>query len=497
MVLLIALGLRLQHLESRPIHADEATGARILAQRLEGNGYSFDPTHYHGPILSLSTTLIANCRNEGNWSELSPLTLRLGPALAGLLVVLTPLLWIPQFGARSALAAGALLATSPLLVYYNRMHIHESWLMLFGMLSLTAIYRLARKPGWGTACWAGLCIGLMFATKETFVISILSWALAVAVYLFNRRMDWTAHGPLPQIRTYSSAALLLIIWTIVTAAYFYSEGFRNWQGFADALRTYFVYETTAGHEKPLFYYLHFLLWPKNELGMWWTEVIVALLALEACLHSIFKRTNVGTISFLTVATLGHFVIYSLIGYKTPWLMLLPWAHCCLLAGSVFSAFDKLRPVLRLALTLLLIGGITFQTQQSLRANGRIANDARNPYAYVPTSRDPQKLATWLQQLQTLDHRANVDPIAVIGKDYWPLPWYLRTFESVGYWPQVPATLSNYPIVLAMPASVDECDDQLHASHTKLPRTLRANVTITLYISNELWTQWSETPVDHE
>ncbi len=80
-IVILSLTLRLQNLEERPIHADEATGARILAGQLAGEDYQFDPQHFHGPLLSLSSQPIARSRSETSWSELSTTTLRLSLSL--------------------------------------------------------------------------------------------------------------------------------------------------------------------------------------------------------------------------------------------------------------------------------------------------------------------------------------------------------------------------------------------------------------------------------
>ena len=141
-VIALAFWLRLDDLGERPIHFDEATGAQIFSKRLEDANYRFDPTHYHGPFQSIITWPIAKLYGEQSWQTLSLPMLRTGPAIAGILLVLTPLLWLRMIGPPAALAAGALLASSPLLVYYNRMYIHESWLALFGMLTAAAVFHL-------------------------------------------------------------------------------------------------------------------------------------------------------------------------------------------------------------------------------------------------------------------------------------------------------------------------------------------------------------------
>jgi len=490
-IVILSLTLRLQNLEERPIHADEATGARILAGQLAGEDYQFDPQHFHGPLLSLSSQPIARSRSETSWSELSTTTLRLSTVIAGLLVVFTPLLWRRSIGSWGALAAAALLASSPLMVYYNRMYIHESLLTLFAMLACAAVLRLTEQPGKRIGIASGLCIGLMFATKETFAISILAWLPAVGLCYWRQQANEARHL-CPNLRIYLLPSVCLAITAAFTAAYFYSDGFRSMQGIIDAVRTYFVYETTAGHEKDMGYYLKLLIWPKQQLGIWWTEVLIALLAVIAVAFAVVKRVPNPAVLFLAVATVCHFIIYSCIGYKTPWLMMVPWAHACLLAGYVFSYFPNLKTRSRFLLTLLLLTGLAYQTKQSIHASGRLANDSRNPYAYVPTSKDAAKVERWLHELRALPDAPTLTPIGVIGQEYWPLPWYLRTFETIGYWPTPIQDITDLPIIFAMPAQAQACDNLLGATHTKLPRGLRANVAVTLYLRNDIWQHWMRT-----
>lgn len=490
-IVLLAFALRLHDLDERPIHADEATGARILARQLAGEDYQFDPQHFHGPLLSLSSVPIARSRSEHTWSALSISTLRLGSVIAGMLLVFTPLLWRRTIGSYGALTAAGLLATSPLIVYYNRMYIHESLLALFAMLGCAAIFRLTEKPNTRMGLLSGLCLGLMFATKETFAISVLAWLPAVGL-CYWRQQSYKLRFFCPGLAPYLLPATLLTLTAALTAAYFYSDGFRAMQGIIDAVRTYFIYETTAGHEKGFGYYFEFLIWPKHTLGIWWTEALIALLALMAVALGVLRRVPKQAILFLAVATVCHFIIYSCIGYKTPWLMLVPWAHACLLAGYACSYLPALRTRSRIILAALLLTGLGYQTKQSIYASGRLANDSRNPYAYVPTSKDAPKIEHWLRELSALPDAPAFAPIAVVGHEYWPLPWYLRSFESVGYWPTPIQDMTELPIVFAMPLQVHPCDTLLKATHTKLPRGLRTNVSVTLYLRNDIWQRWIHT-----
>ena len=68
-------------------------------------------------------------------------------------------------------------------------------------------------------------------------------------------------------------------------------------------------------------------------------------------------------------------------------MCLPWAHVCLLAGlSVRGVTSWKMPAQ--AIAILLLGGVVFQQHRLAKfAVGRFETDARNPYAYTPTSRN--------------------------------------------------------------------------------------------------------------
>lgn len=485
LVLTLATWLRVQHLTERPIHADEATGARIAAERLEGAGYTFNPKHFHGPLLSAATTPIASLRGESGWSSLSLGTLRIVPVIAGLLCVLTPLLWLKYLSRESALLMAALLASSPLLVYYNRMYIHESLLVLFGLLALNAVYRLATNPNPGAILFSGISIGLMFATKETFAITVIGLMAAYACLLYASYKDGNAADTKAKILNILYVALC----AFAVGSFFNSDGFRNMQGVLDAIRTYFVYETGSGHEKGPGHYFHTMLWPKKELGIWWTEGGVALLAVASCVFAIRKERNRKLVLFLTISILLQLGIYSAISYKTPWLMMLPWAQLCVLAGCLATAASRLTRGTKTALLSFVLCILLFQSYQSLQATSRFANDARNPYAYAPTTKDPDRFSNWLRQLEKMQGQPLI-PVAVVGQQYWPLPWYLRDFSPVGYWVEPAEEMMQYPVVFAMPSQEAATTAKLKETHIPLPRSLRSNVAIHLYLRNDIWEQWT-------
>lgn len=490
----VAMGafLRLDQLSARPMHADEATGARITAWRMESGNYKFDPRHFHGPLLSALAVPLCKLHGETRWQEMTKATLRTLPALAGICLVLVPLLGRRRWGDAPMLLAAALLATSPLLVYYSRMFIHEPLLVLFGAL---AILSLVSKQRYGIT---GILVGLMFSTKESFVISILAWTASGVILAVENRGKLNRSRLVSAWRQYRMPAAISILTATAAACWFYTDGFRQPQGAGNALKTFFIYATGEGHNKGFGYYIHLLAWPKQSAGVWWCEAPPLLLALSAYLATFRRDTSADkfrpVIRFLSYSAACHFLIYNLIAYKTPWLICLPWAHVLLLAGFGIAGFSNWRTPAKLAFTSFVIMSLASQFMQARQATGRLASDSRNPYAYVPTCEDMEKLEPWIRQFASTSPDTMLEPMAVIGGGYWPLPWYLRFCGKTGYWQNPPEGIERLPIVFAMPEALDAVTEKLAGTHTPLPRGLRAEVPIYLFIRNDIWNRRTKSPM---
>ncbi len=486
-VILAGAYLRFDDLASRPFHADEATGAKITAMRMESTGGRFDPKHFHGPLLADLAAAVCRLNGEDTWRELTKFSLRILPAIAGTMLLLVPLLWRKRGGDAPMLLATAFMATSPLLVYYSRMFIHEPLLVLFGM---AALLTLVSWPRWGVP---GILTGLMFATKETFAISMIAWTGAGLLVAFENRESLNRMALSKAWRQYRMPVIASILTATLTASAFYTDGFRHPGGIIDAVRTFFVYETVSGHDKPFVYYLHLLAVPVKSGGLWWFGTPLLVLGMISY-ASTFRRLggpmkHRSLIRFIAYAAAGHLLIYSLVSYKTPWLACLPWAHVCLLAGMCVVDFPRRVPPMKACLVCLAALCIVTQVVQSRRATGRFASDERNPMAYVPTRPDIETLGPWLDQLRGVAPNGSLEPVAVIGKDYWPLPWYLRSFEKIGYWSVPPEGLETYPLVFVLPESEDRVTAQLEKSHVPLPRGLRAGVPVQLFLRSDIWKRW--------
>ncbi len=392
------------------------------------------------------------------------------------------------------LAAAALLATSPLLVYYSRMYIHE---MLLALCGLVAFVLLCGK---GRYVLLGVFVGLMFATKESFVISMIAWGVAGLIIAVGYRRELGRRGWGNVLQQgwidYRKPIALSLLSAGLTAGYFYTDGLSHLSGAWDAVQTFFIYKTGAGHDKAFLYYIEMLAVPTNG-GIWWFETPVVILAGFALLRSYWpgevggdeSTANTNIIRFLAYVSIIHVLIYSLIAYKTPWLMCLPWAYTCLLAGLSLRGFFQWRTTVKVAVSILFFGVLFQQARTTRYAIGRFASDARNPYAYAPTSRNVESIQEWMRALSENLPPGALEPVAVVGTEYWPLPWYLRDFDAIGYWPEPDPAINQCPLVLAMPEVAEEMKKQLEKTHIVEIRSLRTEVPVMLYLRKDHWDQW--------
>ena len=465
-VFVVAGAFRFIDLPESPLHADEAVGARITGDRLEGGKYHFDPSHFHGPSLTWLGSRAARFAGQKSFAELDAFSLRSVSAVCGLLVVLLPLILRKWLGDAGALLAGALLATSPLLCQFSRVFIHEPVLSVFSAGAIAGFAWWLAGGGLPAALCGGLALGLMAATKETFCIMAISWLVGLVVC--------KGVAPIRNVGFAASSSGPVFLAVLIIA---YGS---PW----DFFKTYFVYSIDPGHHKPWDYYWHLLLVPKHHAPQWWTEVGVGLLAVAGAWGA--WRTKNLFLKWLAVSTAVQFAILSAISYKTPWLAMVPWIQSCLLAGAGAAALLAGAGVVRLSAAVAVLSAILFfQFRQTGAAVFRFSNDPRNPMAYSPTSRDIVLLGERMRALHRKSPAFRAGRIAVLGKGYWPLPWYLRGTSQAGYFDAPPSDLENYPVVIALPEAALEASNRLSGTHEIFYNGLRSEVPLTVFVRRDV------------
>lgn len=505
LVLLLATGaallLRGLRLDQRPMHNDEAVNAVKFGRLWEGGRYRYDPNEYHGPSLCYATLALSRLTEAPSFPQFSEARLRWVTVLFGLgLVLLLPLV-SDGLGRAGTAWAAIFTAVSPALVFYSRYFIHEILLVCFTFLALAAGWRYWRSRRLGWALLAGAGLGLMHATKETFVLTLAAAFLALLLnQVWNRLLD--ASGPpvkAPPLNLWHLGAAFGV-WVLVWAVLF-SSFFTNPAGPWDSLRTYQLWLSRAGgaspHLHPWHFYFHRLLFFHPAKGPAWTEALLLALAIVGAVAGFRRRhlagANASFVRFLALYTILLTAIYSLLPYKTPWCLLSFWEGAILLAGvgaAVVLRGLQRRP-LQWAAWCFLMAGAGHLAWQAWQAGTTYAADRRNPYVYAQTSPDLLKLVARVESLAAVspqDHRMLIKVMAP-ESDYWPLPWYLRRFTRVGWWDRVPTgPLAPVMIVSSQfQARLDEKKTHLMVGLFEL----RPQVFFELYVQAGLWRTWLE------
>ena len=521
--LAMALGLRCPQLDRRPMHNDEAVNALKLQTLWERGTYQYDPNEFHGPTLHYLSVGLLKLTGPGEVSSISETRLRMVTVLFGVgLILLLPLV-ADGLGRRATICAGFLTAISPAMVFYSRYFIHEMLLVFFTFLALAAGWRYTRSRKVGWALLAGAALGLMEATKETFVLNV---AAAIGAGLFvwygNRRAcvndrktvetvfgtRCLANTPLKQgineKRDLRACALHLAaalgVW-LGTAALFFSSFFSNCGGLLDAVRAYLPWLHRAGgaspHIHPWYFYLERLGYYHVAKGPVWSEGLILCLAIVGMVAAFRKKlpegAHLGFVRFVAVYTLLLTLVYTALAYKTPWCLVGFWHGMILLAGvgAVVSLQWVSRPQVKVAIAFVLVAGAGRLAAQAWQAGTTFCADPRNPYVYSQTLPDFTNLVAKVESLAEVcpEHKGMLVKVMAPGSDYWPLPWSLRDFTQVGWWTEVPSE-PYAPVMIVSSKLHAELDEK--KTHVMVGLfQLRANTFLELYVEVGLWRAYLE------
>jgi len=513
-ILLVAAVLRFYDLDLVPLHHDEGVNGNFLVRLVREGFYHYDPANYHGPTIYYFAAIFPWILrflfgpHAQNTYGLTTTAIRFVPALFGLATVGLVFALRRHLGTIPTLTAAGWLAISPGAVYLSRYFIHESLFVFFTLAIVVAALKYFETSRPTYLILTAISAGLLFATKETAIISASVLALALVLtraYLmfwntsFNfdgttrkrkRRGTGGSEGQFSGFVERVGGSTSLMAWMlaaiavfIVVNVLFYSSFFTNYpQGVWDALKTFQFWSKTGkeAHVHPFITYIWWLL--LQESPLLFLGAIGAILA-------VLKPAK----SFALFAALwafGLIAAYSLIAYKTPWLALnfiVPLALC---SGVTiewlyqelgrWKLSNRKRIAVLTAVLLVAIGplpGLARVVDKVVSTNpwsGLVPalaeikphwktfipgyqtidlnfinydnDDGYYVYVYAHTRRDIIKLVDEINRIAERTHQGGQTGITIVSPDYWPLPWYLRDYTRVGYHGNM--VVSVEPIIIA-------------------------------------------------
>ena len=440
----LAAAFRFPQLAARPMHADEAVNADKLGTLLEQGRYEYSAVEFHGPTLYYAALAVARLHGLTDYRELNEITLRAVPAVIGVLLVLAHFWLIPYLGLPAAACAALFTAVSPAMVYYSRYFIHEMLLLFFTFCAMLAVFAYVRRLSAGWALAAGALFGLMYATKETWIIAAACMLLAGLIGSVLGGADPLVRTgrPRPAVAATSPAgahALLAVLAFVAVAILLLSSFFTHPRGIIDsvlAYRTYFARGAGVNtvHVHPWYFYFVCLRF----------EVLIVALALVGLAVS---RT--GMARFVAIYTVLMVVVYCAIPYKAPWNVLSSLHGMILLAGIGVAWIAG--HVSKLVAVALLGIGVAQLGWQARADSFQLASDPRNPWVYAHTGTDVFLIVKQIEALAAVNPAGFAMPIQIFTREnLWPLPWYLRRYSHVRWWNGVSDTAELAPVILATP-----------------------------------------------
>jgi uncharacterized protein (TIGR03663 family) len=272
------------------------------------------------------------------------------------------------------------------------------------------------------------------------------------------------------LQSIAGAALaFVIIWVLL-----FSSFFTNYpQGVLDSFRSLTIWTQTSGATQisgPLTY----VGWMARE------ELPIFVFGLAGALFVAWEARS--RFAVVTSAwAIGLFLAYSIIGYKTPWLMLNWVAPFALVGGYAISrAWMSRRALIHAGAPVLLAIALAFSGLQAGILAFRDYDNDTNAYVYVPTKRDVLTLVDWIHAQDAQRGAGGQIGVVVMSPDYWPLPWYLRNDTKAGFYGSVvdvaaPIQIVRSDQVASLPATFD-------ATYARVgDYTLRGGVDLVVYL----------------
>ncbi len=504
----IAAFLRLYNLNLVPLHHDEGVNGNFLVRLVREGAYQYDPANYHGPTLYYFAALIP-------WTlkllfgpsametyGLNTVTIRLVPALFGVATIWLVLLLRKRVGTIAALSAALLLAISPGAVYLSRYFIHETLFVFFTLATVVTCLKFYEERNPVFLLLAAVSVALLFATKETAMISAAVLVIAlVSTHLYRRlhksstgtkrskrkRPNETKYGPrefmegLGGPMTLSLWIMLALLVFLAVNILFYSSFFKNYpKGIYDALKT-FDFWTKTGKEAHVHSPSTYLKWLTLQ------ESPLLFLGVVGAAFAVWKPKNSFAL-FTALWAFGLVAAYSLVPYKTPWLTLNFIVPLAIVAGYAVQSIYELdiwQWKLPAAVVLLAVAVSGYQTIDLNFFNYDNDNEYY-VYVYAHTRRETLKLVDEINRIAQQTHEGGLIGITIVSPDYWPLPWYLRNYTRVGYYGRM--SPSTEPIIIASESQRAEIESTFGGQYQQVPSgnesgsfPLRPGVSLLLYV----------------
>jgi len=426
-LLIVGFCLRSYEIDLRPFHHDEGVNYHFLREAIRRGFYPYSNENYHGPFYFYFANFIRIIYGDSEFA------IRLPSIISGVLLLCAPVIVSGSQGIIFCLISALFFAISPSLIFHSRYAIHEmTFVTLSIFLGLCSYNWILNSNKKRELIYLALFLALLISTKETFIITTFSIVLGLVA----------AFGPskiLNCLKSQSKELYVSFILFVTVLFGIFSAGFR----WGDGLKEMFMAipqwigrsSSDTGHFKPFIYYAKAIL--KTESWLLYVPLLVIFYLLIEFLVFRFKLKRKAPLyhlfiedrflRFITIWAITQSAVYGFVQYKTPWLIINQTAVMILLFAKILSLLIEHFNLKVKILSFLVVFICTILSLiSSYLYNIKISFGSQNPYSYVHTSAGMIRMVDDIIQYRKHFPSARV----LIGVNtYWPLPYYVRNFES--------------------------------------------------------------------
>ena len=437
LIFIIALFVRVWHLDLKLLHHDEAIHAWFSYELLTRGAWVYDPS-YHGPFLYYVTAGMFSLFGD------SDLVARLLPALFGTLLI--PLVYcihrIGYIDKKQTVLAALLLALSPEMVYFSRFLRHDIFMLFFTFLLLVAILYYFEYGQTRYAIIAAIATGGALCCKEEMPVILLIFA-SFFIYAVYRGKFTLPHNWKYDLLL--GVFIVLMIMSVLYSAFgahidtLVGQNFAlNTTGWYKAIEHWIAMHNEQRLGGPLYFYIPFyLLYEvpifilaiigtlqilgkelnlslfirrlKNRIQYFRSGVPTAELV-AISLKQIKNRDTVHSKSdvffgFCVYWMILVMIFYAFVGEKVPWLIIPQLLPMCFVAVYKLNWQKMVFAIVGCLFLAVMTWHVAF-----------IPADINEPIVQVQNSEDLREV---MRLIDASDH------VVVASKNYWPLPWYYR------------------------------------------------------------------------
>ena len=488
LILLAALAFRFIALEVKAMHHDESVNYAFSKKLADKFYYHYNPSAYHGPFLYFAGMPAYKLFDP------SKFTLRMTPALFGLLAVVFMLLMRKTIGTTGALYGGLILALSPADVYFSRTFIHEIYFACFATAMLWAFLEYSKEPKRKHLFAFFIFCALGFTVKETSAVMVLS---LVAAYFSTRlyfkgikepaddsdnvKLDWKLMWKEKIFVADAIAVGLTIIILFFTSFLTYPKG---WFKFFEAFLPWFDtgFKNAGGHTKPFYYF--FVLGAK-----YYAPIVIP--ALMTGIWSLGKLKPRGV--FLFFYGMFILIIYSAIPYKTPWCVLQIGIPFIALAGYGISkaTASTVPKIIRGHVIAYLLIFIIPYAIISYKINFVEYDMDKHKIVYVQTDRTFEDQFDLLDRMAKRSGQGKNLPMAII-KAKNPTRFYIKDYTDIKKYEEVPEDEPfDRPVIFVRSTLQEKAEETLHDEYISLSYPVWPGTFYIMLIQKDFYSQYAK------